>query len=152
MNRGENNHKWRGGKTTHSNGYPMTRKPDHPRAMTNGYICDHILVAEKALDKSLPLKAVVHHYTKDQLVICQDQAYHLLLHQRQKAYEACGHANWLKCRICHQYDRPENLYLYKGKLHGHHIKCNKLYCRQRWEFNRNFTDEELNELINMEVE
>lgn len=50
---------------------------------------EHILVAERALGKPLPSKAVVHHITEDpldnygwmKLVICPDQAYHLLIHR-----------------------------------------------------------------------
>jgi len=51
----------------------------------------HVLVAEKALGKSLPKGAVVHHVDLDKknnkpsnLVICPDQAYHLLLHKRMR--------------------------------------------------------------------
>jgi len=49
----------------------------------------HVLVAEKALGKSLPKGAVVHHVDEDKqnndprnLVICPNQAYHNLLHKR----------------------------------------------------------------------
>ncbi len=45
--------------------------------------------AEQALGHPLPPSAVVHHHTYDgdrsQLVICQDRAYHALLHQRMRA-------------------------------------------------------------------
>lgn len=50
---------------------------------------EHILVAEKALGKALPLGAVVHHITENpsdnhgfcKLVVCPDQGYHLLIHR-----------------------------------------------------------------------
>lgn len=53
-------------------------------------VYEHVWLAEKALGKPLPEKAVVHHmneqpadnYTPFNLVICPDQAYHLLLHRR----------------------------------------------------------------------
>lgn len=45
--------------------------------------------AERALGHCLPPLAVVHHHTyegdKSQLVICQDQGYHTLLHERMAA-------------------------------------------------------------------
>lgn len=31
------------------------------------------------------------------------------MHQRLRAYEACGNADWVKCSICKQYDDPKNL-------------------------------------------
>ena len=59
---------------------------------------------------------MVHHVNeirsdnwKENLVICQDCAYHKLLHRRARALKACGHANWRKCRFCKKYDDPENL-------------------------------------------
>lgn len=50
----------------------------------------HRLRAERALGKPLPGKVVVHHadgskHPNAQLVICQDQAYHMLLHARMRA-------------------------------------------------------------------
>ena len=93
--KGDTHPGWKGGKIKRKDG-TCTRCPGHPRAHNN-YVYDHILKAEKALGKPLPLKAVVHHHTPEQLVICQDQAYHLFLHQRKRAHEACGYANWLKC-------------------------------------------------------
>ena len=55
-------------------------------------VYEHIHKAEKALGKPLPKGAVVHHMncirhdneTPFNLVICPDQAYHLLLHRRMK--------------------------------------------------------------------
>lgn len=66
----------------------------------DGYVCIqhsgkkkmlHVLVAEKALGKSLPKGAVVHHVdrnrqnnTSTNLVVCPNQAYHLFLHKRMR--------------------------------------------------------------------
>lgn len=104
---GERNHGWKGG-TANSHGYALRRNPEHPRAVY-GYVPEHILIAEKALGKHIELPHVVHHHTPDQLVVCEDHAYHLLLHKRQRAYEACGNAHWLKCKYCKQYDSPEKI-------------------------------------------
>lgn len=59
-------------------------------------ILEHIWIAERALGKKLPPGAVVHHMNEDKtdnftplnLIICPDQAYHMLLHKRMRDYEA----------------------------------------------------------------
>lgn len=61
-------------------------------------VYEHIWLAEKALGKRLPPKAIVHHmngdpadnFTPFNLVICPNQAYHLLLHRRAKELELYG--------------------------------------------------------------
>lgn len=88
------------------------------------------LVAAAALGRPLPARAVVHHINgddrddrPDNLVICPNQAYHVLLHQRQWALEQCAHADWLKCHYCKKYDAPENLRLRKNRRQGMHRSC-----------------------------
>lgn len=105
-------------------GYITIRVPEHPRAHKNCRVFKHILVAEEVLGKPLPKGVVVHHHgAKDdntQLVICQNHAYHMLLHQRMRALRACGHANWRKCVFCGQYDKPVNLCI-RGSYVYHRI-------------------------------
>ena len=66
----------------------------------------HILRAERAPGKSLPPGAVVHHADGSkgdhaQLVICQDQAYHMLLHARMRLRTAGGNPNTdARCSRC----------------------------------------------------
>ena len=133
----QNSINWKGGNTT-SNGYQLTYDPTHKRAMKNKYVKTHIAIGEKVLGKPLPKDAVIHHVDEDpsnnkknNLVICENNKYHLLLHNRKKAYEACGHADWMKCWICKRYDSIDNLYVWPNKHVAAHRKCNYEYKRKR---------------------
>ena len=114
--------------TYQKKGYVLIYQPDHPMSHV-GYVQEHTLVAEKALGKPLPKKAVIHHVDEDRqnnshenLVICEDIAYHNLLHRRLRALKACGNANYRKCWICKQYDSVDNLKIYNGSSVVH-SKC-----------------------------
>lgn len=70
-------------------GYKRIWMPKHPRATSNGYVYEHIVIAEKALGRPLEARHPVHHAGKDRmdnskLVICEDQSYHMLLHERAR--------------------------------------------------------------------
>lgn len=131
---GVDSQNWKGGRTVHTLGYVLLMQPQHPKATRQGYVFEHVLVCEKAMGKPLPPGAVVHHHNRDRadnktrgnLVVCQDRAYHLLLHQRMDALEACGHAEWRMCNYCHQYDDPSNLYI------KHHAIFHRRCARQRY--------------------
>ena len=110
-------------------------------SIVNGYVIiqkegtnkgEHVRVAEKALGRELPSKSVVHHVDENplnndpsNLVICQNQGYHMLLHQRLNALKACGNVNWRPCWVCKTYDDPINLRK-RGTSHLH-PKCEARY-------------------------
>ena len=111
---GEKNPMWNGGKR-----------------ITNG----HVLIAERALGRKLPEKAQGHHVNhirhdnrNDNLVICEDDAYHKLIHLRERAYLATGNPKSRKCKFCKQWgldvaiDKAGNVY---------HRTCRKAYRRER---------------------
>ena len=111
---GSNSPNWKGGRTHTSTGYVLLMSPGHPRAWRDGYVLEHVLVAEAALGKPLPERAVVHHVNgiktdnrPQNLVVCQDNGYHSSLHRRKRAFEECGHPDWRKCALCKKYDDPE---------------------------------------------
>ena len=59
---GENNPAWVGGSYIEpEKGYRMVRMPNHPRARQNGYVLEHILVADKILGRPLKPGEEVHH-------------------------------------------------------------------------------------------
>ena len=127
--RGPDNPHWKGGREVNDQGYVLVHAPGHPRAHRNK-VREHILIAEEALGKPLPPEAVVHHPNEDptdnrheNLVICQDQGYHKLLHQRIRAFRASGNPNWMKCHYCQTYDDPKNMVVHPRRRAARHRAC-----------------------------
>jgi len=82
-----------------------------------GWQLQHRAVAERAMRKKLPAKAVMHHVNgnpKDNrnhnLVVCEDQGYHYLLELRTRALEACGNPNLRRCYICTKWGDPDTMH------------------------------------------
>ena len=77
---------------------------------------------------------VIHHYCNSngyfELVLCQDQAYHKLLHIREDAIRYSGNVNWRKCTYCKQYDTPENLTINKKGIY--HSECLTKWNKERY--------------------
>lgn len=103
----------------------VRQPPGLPQQRGDGYIdqlvdgrrrLQHIVIAERAVGKPLPKGVEVHHVNEirsdnrnENLVVCPDRQYHMILHARQRALDACGHAGWHKCAYCGQYDDPANM-------------------------------------------
>jgi hypothetical protein len=59
------------------------------------------VTASRALGRPVKAPMIVHHHTDDQLVICENQTYHKLLHTRQDVLRAGGNPNTQRlCRRC----------------------------------------------------
>lgn len=124
---------WKGGRSLNAAGYWLALAPKHPRAhKTNRYVFEHILIAERVIGRFLPPGAEVHHANEEKgdnrsanLVICQDRAYHQLLHRRTRALRGCGNVTWRRCWICGQWDEPEHLYLKPNTSEAFHRSCRR---------------------------
>jgi hypothetical protein len=99
----------------HSQGYIV---------LGNGTL-EHVVIAEQALGHALPPKAEVHHVngkradnSRGNLVICPDRAYHMMLHLRERALDACGNPNHRRCTYCKQWDDPNDMAMRNKGQHG----------------------------------
>ena len=135
---GEKSRLWKGGVCINDAGYKLVYCNQIIRGRRR-YQREHILIAEKAFGGKLPKKCEVHHaHNKSdntRLVICQDAAYHKLLHVRARALSECGDANKKKCKYCKRYDNIANMYCYVSKLSGgiqaYHRQCRNTYLGDR---------------------
>lgn len=119
------------GLTKRGDGYMRRAVGGHPRADENGRVLEHVLIAERALGKPLPPKAIVHHSDRDRsnnlngnLVICQDQAYHVLLHYRMRAIGAGRDPNKeKKCATCQEWKVFSGFRKNASTFDGLHPEC-----------------------------
>jgi len=133
-------------------GHGSIRRPRGTGTINGGYHTtitagikksSHREIAENALGKPLPNGAIVHHVDgnslnnkNDNLVICKDQAYHLLIHARARAINSCGNPEYRPCALCKKYDSIESMKSVKrsgreNQSYYYHSKCHAEYERNR---------------------
>lgn len=101
------------------------------RAIRSGseYLHLHRIRAERALGRPLPEKAHVHHADGSKsdnapLVICEDAAYHRLLHRRMRIVKAGGNPNTdLICSACQQVKLADEFPKNRSTPTGHSYNC-----------------------------
>ena len=131
---------WKGGKRITSKGYVTIYSFGHPRSHDN-HVFEHIIVAEKALGRPLPRGTPVHHLDENKannantnLVICQDEFYHNLLHERKNVFDAGGHPGtdficlkckkvWPKTEKMSRYCKECTVIYNHSKLQKEKLKC-----------------------------
>lgn len=137
---GNRHPRWTGGRHL-NHGYMLVHDPSHPRADVSGYVREHIKIVEAALGKSLPPRAEVHHINQVKsdnrnanLVLCEDAAYHQLLHRRMRAKAACGHCDWIRCQFCQQWGPLGEVYMPpSGRGSHYHRVCARVKdAKRRW--------------------
>lgn len=99
---GANSWSWKGGRRISSAGYAEIFLPNHHRARGNGYVFEHILVAEKLLGRKLVKGEDVHHKDEnkennspDNLQILS-KSKHSSLHGKNKI----RHGKYIACPVC----------------------------------------------------
>lgn len=114
----------------------------------------HRLIVENAIGKKLPIGSVIHHVDGNpsnnentNLVVCPNDAYHILLHMRERSLNECGNANWRKCSYCGKYDDPSNLKFYGIGNQPIHKECNTISHRVYMANRRNSTNDSLKEIL-----
>jgi hypothetical protein len=119
--------------------YQQLFRPGHSNANNSGCVYEHILKAEKALGKPLPKGVEIHHVDENRrnnvnsnLVVCQDRAYHKLLHARARLIRlGCIPGKEYPCCVCKRILPLEN-YLRNSRNKSFGIQracreCQKLY-------------------------
>ena len=61
LHSGDKNPNWKGGRIVDSFGYVLLYMPSHPRAKSNGYVREHIVVMESKIGRALLSGENVHH-------------------------------------------------------------------------------------------
>ncbi len=132
---GPKNSHWKGGKMKSGEGgkYISVYCPNHPNAV-DGHVLEHIIAMEKKIGGFLPKGSVVHHRdhnpknnSPENLILFNNQSEHALFHISEKAFLECGHYDYRKCWICHQYDSQNNLVFRKNSQSFYHRNCLKQY-------------------------
>lgn len=61
LKRGKDHYAWKGGRSKAPNGYIRLNMPEHPNAMVNGQVLEHIFVMGRTIGRPLLLGESVHH-------------------------------------------------------------------------------------------
>ncbi|MCM3130977.1 MULTISPECIES: HNH endonuclease [unclassified Paenibacillus] len=114
---------WKGGRRITSNGYIEIRMPEHHRARGNGYVFEHIIVAEKILGRKLAPWENVHHKDRNKENNHPDNLEVLSASEHTKKHSADKPktGSYLNCVVC-------GSTFYRKKSHVQKAKCCSVKC------------------------
>jgi hypothetical protein len=100
---------------------------------------EHVIIVENILGYELPMDVEIHHVDENKannahenLVVCPNRGYHLLLHRRQRALEASGNPNYRKCEYCKQHSSLDQIHVDKYDK-SYHKECKSVANRNHYE-------------------
>ena len=91
--RRELNSSFKSDKRMSTYGYRLVYRPDHHRANCDGFVFEHILVAEETLGREIRSGEVVHHKDGDKAnnsadnLVVMEKGCHIALHNRERGQE-----------------------------------------------------------------
>lgn len=123
--------RWKGLGPTARNAYKQVFVAQRDRRGSRDFEAEHVLVAERALGHRLPHKSHVHHVDGNRLnnapsnlVICENNAYHRLLHFRTRILKAGGNPNTdAMCSTCKQALHKSQFYRATKNQSGVQTRC-----------------------------
>ena len=119
--------------------WPQTVDGYAQRSKNGKNIRAHVLIAETVLGHPLPRGAEVHHVDENKrnnahanLVMCQDAAYHDLLHYRATIVRAGGNPNCeALCSVCRVVKPIEAFRADRTNVRGHRSACRICHQQQQ---------------------
>ena len=132
--------------------YMMVYQPDHPKANLYGRIFEHRAVAEKCLGRRIDTRHPIHHMNEDtidnrpeNLVVCESNAYHRLLHRRLRVLRAGGNPKTDKiCTRCKQVKHGDDFGSLWSNYDGLDRRCKncvRIHNQRRRKHNANFASD-----------
>ena len=91
---------WKGGKRVNHNGYIEVRMPHHHRARGNGYVFEHILVAEEKIGRQLRITEIVHHKNENKGDNSPDNLEVVMRGEHSRGHSREKSGEYLICPIC----------------------------------------------------
>jgi len=126
-----------------SHGYRDVATSD-PRYRKNRKCREHTAIVERIIGRNLPIGAEIHHVNEDRsdnrpenLVVCQDRAYHMLLHARAERLKLFGTLTRKRCIGCERVCDLADFYRDRTRsVDGRSNVC-KSCCDEKREVRRN---------------